>query len=202
MNEIYLASRSPRRLELLSQMGIICRSVQMRDASGRMRDIDETPKVGESPYLYVERLAKMKAEIGWLRNSQRNLPQRPLLGADTTVVIDGQILGKPKDRSDAARMLRLLSGTTHEVLTAVAVTNGTKLINDVSVSRVRFRDIDEGEILRYVASGESDDKAGAYAIQGMAALFCERLEGSYSGVMGLPIFETGVLLGRMGVRVI
>jgi septum formation protein len=201
MQEIYLASKSPRRLELLAQMGIACRLVQMRDATGRTRDIDESPRVGESPYLYVERLAKIKAEIGWLRVAQRRSNIMPLLGADTTVVVGGQILGKPKDKVEAARMLMLLSGTTHEVLTAVAVTNGQKLLNDVSVSRVRFRDLNESEIDQYIETGEPLDKAGAYGIQGIGAVFIERIEGSYSGVMGLPIFETANLLTRMGVKI-
>ena len=200
MNEIYLASRSPRRLELLQQMGIACKTVLLREETNRLRDVDERPLAGENPYIYVERMAKMKAEIGVLRARQRALPVMPMLGADTIVVFNGTIFGKPADPSDARRMLKLLSGTQHEVLTGVAVTDGTRLLHDTSISRVRFRDLTESEITNYIASGEPMGKAGAYAIQGMAAVFVERLEGSYSGVMGLPIFETSMLLSQFGIK--
>lgn len=203
MNEIYLASKSPRRLELLQQMGIACKTVLLREeGSTRLRDMDESPLPSENPFIYVERMAKMKAEIGVLRARQRGLPPMPLLGADTTVVYNGTIFGKPADAADAKRMLKLLSGTTHEVLTGVAVTDGKQLLHDTSVSRVRFRDITEPEIDAYIASGEPTGKAGGYAIQGLGAIFVERLEGSYSGVMGLPIFETSMLLSRFGIRTI
>ncbi len=200
MNEIYLASRSPRRLELLQQMGIACKTVLLREETNRLRDVDERPLAGENPYIYVERMAKMKAEIGVLRARQRALPVMPMLGADTIVVFNGTIFGKPADPADARRMLKLLSGTQHEVLTGVAVTDGTRLLHDTSISRVRFRDLTESEITNYIASGEPMGKAGAYAIQGMAAVFVERLEGSYSGVMGLPIFETSMLLSQFGIK--
>jgi septum formation protein len=201
MNEIYLASKSPRRLELLQQMGVACKTVLLREDSGtRMRDVDETPLPSENPFIYVERMAKMKAEIGVLRARQRGLPIMPLLGADTIVVFNGTIFGKPADQADARRMLKLLSGTQHEVLTGVAVTDGTRLLHDTCISRVRFRDLTEGEISAYIASGEPMGKAGAYAIQGMGAMFIERLEGSYSGVMGLPIFETSMLLSQFGIK--
>ena len=200
MNEIYLASRSPRRLELLQQMGIACKTVLLRDETNRSRDVDERPLPGENPYIYVERMAKMKAEIGVLRARQRALPIMPMLGADTIIVFNGTIFGKPADAADAKRMLKLLSGTQHEVLTGVAVTDGTRLLHDTSISRVRFRDLTESEINNYIASGEPTGKAGAYAIQGIAAVFIERLEGSYSGVMGLPIFETSMLLSQFGIK--
>ena len=200
MNEIYLASRSPRRLELLQQMGIACKTVLLREETNRLRDVDERPLAGENPYIYVERMAKMKAEIGVLRARQRALPVMPMLGADTIVVFNGTIFGKPSDAADAKRMLKLLSGTQHEVLTGVAVTDGTRLLHDTSISRVRFRDLTESEINNYIASGEPTGKAGAYAIQGIAAVFIERLEGSYSGVMGLPIFETSMLLSQFGIK--
>lgn len=203
MNEIYLASKSPRRLELLQQMGIACKTVLLReDGVNRTRDLDETPLPSENPYIYVERMAKMKAEIGVLRARQRALPTMPLLGADTIVVFNGTIFGKPTDPADAKRMLKLLSGTTHEVLTGVAVTDGTRLLHDTCISRVRFRDLTEAEIDAYIATSEPLGKAGAYAIQGIGAIFVERLEGSYSGVMGLPIFETSMLLSRFGIRAI
>ena len=200
MNEIYLASRSPRRLELLQQMGIACKTVLLREETNRQRDVDETPLPSENPYIYVERMAKMKAEIGVLRARQRALPIMPMLGADTIVVFNGTIFGKPADQADARRMLKLLSGTQHEVLTGVAITDGTRLLHDTSISRVRFRDITDDEISAYIATNEPMGKAGAYAIQGMGAVFIERLEGSYSGVMGLPIFETSMLLSQFGIK--
>ena len=200
MNEIYLASRSPRRLELLQQMGIACKTVLLREEINRQRDVDETPLSSENPYIYVERMAKMKAEIGVLRARQRGLPTMPMLGADTIIVFNGTIFGKPADQADARRMLKLLSGTQHEVLTGVAITDGTRLLHDTSISRVRFRDITDDEISAYIATNEPMGKAGAYAIQGMGAVFIERLEGSYSGVMGLPIFETSMLLSLFGIK--
>ena len=200
MNEIYLASRSPRRLELLQQMGIACKTVLLREETNRQRDVDETPLASENPFIYVERMAKMKAEIGVLRAKQRALPIMPMLGADTIVVFNGTIFGKPADPTDARRMLKLLSGTQHEVLTGVAITDGTRLLHDTSISRVRFRDITDAEISAYIATNEPMGKAGAYAIQGMGAVFIERLEGSYSGVMGLPIFETSMLLSQFGIK--
>ena len=200
MNEIYLASRSPRRLVLLQQMGIACKTVLLREETSRLHDVDERPLAGENPYIYVERMAKMKAEIGVLRARQRALPVIPMLGADTIIVFNGTIFGKPTDAADAKRMLKLLSGTQHEVLTSVAVTDGSRMLHDTSVSRVRFRDLTESEINNYIASGEPTGKAGAYAIQGIAAVFVERLEGSYSGVMGLPIFETSMLLSQFGIK--
>lgn len=202
MNEIYLASKSPRRLELLQQIGVACKMILLREDGGRMRDIDEEPLPSENPFVYVERMAKMKADIGVLRAKQRALPPMPLIGADTTVVFNGQILGKPKNADDAARMLKMLSGSTHEVLTAVAVTNGNRMLHDTSITRVRFRDLTDAEIKNYIASGEPMGKAGSYAIQGVGGVFVERIEGSYSGVMGLPIYETSILLSRFGVQVI
>jgi septum formation protein len=202
MNEIYLASKSPRRLELLQQMGVACKMILLREDGGRMRDIDEEPLPSENPFVYVERMAKMKADIGVLRAKQRGLAPRPVIGADTSVVFNGTILGKPKNAEDAARMLKMLSGTTHEVLTSVAVTNAERMLHDVSISRVRFRDITDNEVKNYIASGEPMGKAGSYAIQGLGGVFVERIEGSYSGVMGLPIYETAILLGRFGVNVV
>lgn len=176
--------------------------ILLREDGGRMRDIDEEPLASENPFVYVERMAKMKADIGVLRAKQRALPPMPLIGADTTVVFNGQILGKPKNAEDAARMLKMLSGSTHEVLTAVAVTNGNRMLHDTSITRVRFRDLTDAEIKNYIASGEPMGKAGSYAVQGVGGVFVERIEGSYSGVMGLPLYETSILLSRFGIQVI
>jgi septum formation protein len=198
-NDIYLASKSPRRLELLQQIGVPVSVVHLREGLSRSRDVDESPRPGESPYVYVERMAKIKCEIGWLRIGQRRLHTRPLLTADTIVVLNGRIYGKPATAMDAMALLRELSGATHDVITAVAVTTGTQTLHDVSVSRVRFRDLNDLEISSYVATGEPMDKAGAYGIQGKAGMWVERLEGSYSGVVGLPLYETAELLKRVGV---
>jgi septum formation protein len=198
-NEIYLASKSPRRLELLQQIGVPVSVVHLREGASRSRDVDESPRAGESPFVYVERMAKIKCEIGWLRIGQRRLHNKPLLSADTIVVHGGRIFGKPATAMDAMSMLRTLSGSTHDVITAVAVTNGVQTFHDVSVSRVRFRDLSDLEISSYVAGGEPMDKAGAYGIQGKAGIWVERIEGSYTGVVGLPLYETAELLKRVGL---
>ena len=160
-------------------------------------DVDETVLNGETPSAYVERLARAKAEAGWLRMRQKNLPVAAVLGVDTAVAVDGRILGKPAGRRDAAEMLGALSGRLHEVLTAIALKLESRLESAVSVSEVRFRPLQEEEIQAYVATGECDDKAGAYAVQGRAARFVAELRGSFSGVMGLPLCETAQLLRRM-----
>lgn len=187
---IYLASRSPRRQELLAQIGVKFKVV---DA-----DVDESVLDGESPRAYVERLARAKAEAGWRRVERDDLPRAPVLGADTTVAIDGRILAKPADRQEAAEMLAALSGRLHEVLTAVALRSGPHMESAVSVSEVRFKPLTGEEIERYVATGECEDKAGAYGIQGHAACFVADLRGSFSGVVGLPLYETAQLLDRFG----
>jgi septum formation protein len=199
---LYLASRSPRRHELLRQLGVAFAEFRLREAAGRERDVDETPRDGEPARDYVQRLARTKAAVAWHRMGQRRMPPLPMLGADTEVALDGAIFGKPVDAADAIRMLTLLSGRTHEVLSAVAARfeGGTELV--LSTSLVTFRALARDEIERYVATGEPFDKAGAYAIQGRAAGFVARLEGSYSGVMGLPLFETAALLARIGVVVL
>jgi nucleoside triphosphate pyrophosphatase len=186
---IYLASVSPRRSALLDQIGVAHRVQPV--------DVDETARSGEAPAEYVRRLAVLKAETLWqkLAASQR----RPVLGADTAVVLDDQILGKPRDENDCVRMLTLLSGRTHQVFTAVALRAST-CQSRVNVSEVTFRELADEEIRRYWRSGEPADKAGAYAVQGRAALFIERIAGSYSGIMGLPLFETGELLTAIGAR--
>ena len=187
---IYLASRSPRRQELLGQIGVKFESIGI--------DVDEAVLGGESPRAYVERLARAKSEAGWRRVELDKLPRAPVLGADTTVAIDGRILGKPADRREAAQMLASLSGRLHEVLTAVSIKFGARLESAVSVSEVRFKALSNEEIARYVATGECEDKAGAYGIQGHAARFVADLHGSFSGVMGLPLYETAQLMDRIG----
>jgi septum formation protein len=191
---IYLASRSPRRRELLTQIGVRYHLLLFRERPGEGAEVNEDPLAGEAPDAYVERMARAKAELGWKRMLQRNLPHAPVLAADTTVALEGRIFGKPADRADAAKMLAQLSGRSHEVLTTIALTNGERLESALSRSEVRFRALTAQEIEEYVASGEADDKAGAYAIQGRAARFISELRGSYSGVMGLPLYETARML--------
>jgi septum formation protein len=188
---IYLASRSPRRRELLAQIGVGHELVAA--------DVDETPGAQERPRDYVLRLACAKAQAGWLRVAGHR--RAPLLAADTAVALGERIFGKPADREDAERMLAALSGKRHQVLTAVAVRLDERLETAVSASDVEFRALSADEIRAYVASGEADDKAGAYGIQGLAATFIVELRGSYSGVMGLPLYETSQLLERFGQAV-
>jgi septum formation protein len=194
---VYLASRSPRRRELLSQIGVRFHLLLFRARPGEPADVDEAPHADEAPDAYVARLARVKAEAGWRRMLQRNLPPGPVLAADTTVALDGRIFGKPANRDEAAAMLRAFAGRGHEVLTAVALKHHDWLEAALSRSEVRFKPMSEAEIASYVASGECDDKAGAYAIQGRAARYVVELRGSYTGVMGLPLYETGQLLERL-----
>jgi septum formation protein len=197
---IYLASRSPRRRELLSQIGVRFHLLLFRSRPGEDAEIDETPLEGEEPGAYVERMARAKADAGWRRLLQRNLPHAPVLAADTTVALEGRIFGKPEGREQAAEMLAALCGRTHEVLTAAALKHGDWIETAVSRSEVRLKRLAEEEIRLYVATGECDDKAGAYAIQGRAARFVVELRGSYSGVMGLPLYETSLLLDKLRER--
>jgi septum formation protein len=197
---IYLASRSPRRRELLGHIGVKFHLLLFRNRPGAAPDVDENPQPGEDPRDYVMRLARAKATIGWQRMLERNLPPAPVLAADTTVALDGQIFGKPADREDAARMLAALSGRRHEVLTAVALQFDDEVETALSASEVQFRELTPEEIREYVATGEPDDKAGAYAIQGRAALFVAEIRGSQSGIVGLPLYETAQLLQKMGAR--
>jgi len=194
---VYLASRSPRRRELLSQIGVRFHLLLFRARPGEPAEVDENPVDGEAPDAYVVRLARVKAEAGWRRMLQRNLPPGPVLAADTTVAADGRIYGKPVSRDDAAAMLRAFAGRSHEVLTAVAVKHDDWIESVLSRTEVRFKPLSADEIAAYVESGECDDKAGAYAIQGRAARFVAELRGSYSGVVGLPLYETGQLLDRL-----
>jgi septum formation protein len=197
---IYLASQSPRRRELLRQIGVAHDVLLLRN-SGRGSDVDETPKPGELALAYVERVCRAKVDFAACAVISRHLPLQPVLTADTAVVLGNDILGKPENAAGAAAMLSRLSGSSHQVLTAVAVRLGDRVEAMVSVSTVVFRAISEDEIRRYVQSGEPMDKAGAYAIQGRAGAFVASLNGSYSGVMGLPLFETAELLTRFGYRI-
>ncbi|MQT39974.1 MULTISPECIES: nucleoside triphosphate pyrophosphatase [unclassified Pseudomonas] len=192
MTPLFLASGSPRRRELLTQIGV---PFQVVSAS-----IDETPLSDECPAAYVERLARAKARAGreHLLGASVSAPFC-VLGADTAVVLDDQILGKPVDEADALSMLMALSGREHEVLTAIAILAAERCETRVVRSRVSFRTISQQEAGQYWASGEPQDKAGGYAIQGLAAVFVAGLNGSYSGVVGLPVCETAELLGQFGI---
>jgi septum formation protein len=184
---VYLASGSPRRRELLRQIGVPFRLLEV--------SVDESVRPGEMPADYVARLAAAKAEAGWLMRPA----QAPVLAADTAVIIDDTILGKPRDRGDGESMLRRLSGREHEVLTAVAMRADSGLSAGISRNAVTFRPLSDAEIHAYWLSGEPKDKAGGYAIQGLAAIFIAHLSGSFSGVMGLPLFEATELLRLAGV---
>ena len=191
---IYLASQSPRRRELLKQAGINFEMLLLRSDPRRNIDVDETPLAGEQPEIYVRRVCRAKAEAGYGALRLRNLPSFPVLAADTAVALDDIILGKPENFEQATAMLRQLSGREHQVLSAVAVALGEHVEIAVSTSTVRFTHLDEERIRRYLLTNEYTDKAGGYAIQGYAGAFVEHLSGSYSGVMGLPLFETVQLL--------
>jgi septum formation protein len=193
-HRLYLASHSPRRRELLAQMGVRFDPLVFRSPPRHDEAVDETAQADEAPLRYVDRVARAKAWHGRNVVSLRRLTPQTVLAADTTVEIDGGILGKPATAADAQDMLRRLSGRTHRVLTAVAVAFGDRIESLVSVSEVRFGTLDEADIRRYAASGEPMDKAGAYGIQGRAGMFVAHLSGSYSGVMGLPLYETARLL--------
>ena len=186
---VYLASASPRRSELLRQIGV---PFQVRPAA-----IAEDPLAGEQPEAYVMRLAAAKAETIW---ASAVGDSRPVLAADTAVVLDGDLLGKPATEGEAMAMLERLSGRSHRVLTAVALRYTAGLETRLSDSEVRFRTTTAEERLKYCRTGEPFDKAGGYGIQGHAAVFVEELKGSYTGVVGLPLFETATLLARCGVE--
>ncbi|HYQ72100.1 MAG TPA: Maf family protein [Gammaproteobacteria bacterium] len=185
---LYLASHSPRRAGLLRQIGVNFRVISAL--------IDESAKAGETPEALVTRLALEKARAGHATLQAGH--RRPVLGADTLVVAGDVVMGKPRDREDAIQMLRSLSGRTHRVLSAVALVDAAEACQ-LSVSRVTFRTLTDAECAAYWGMGEPADKAGGYAIQGLAAMFISRLEGSYSGVMGLPLYETAELLAAAGV---
>lgn len=187
---IYLASASPRRAELLTQIGVPFDVLRLGEFT-----VDESVRGREAPLAYVKRLAHAKAQAGVDAMRAQGLPARPVLAADTTVCVGRVILGKPEDAADARRMLALLSGRTHRVLTGIAVARGRSIQVAVSESRVTFAPLSRRDIDAYIATGEPFDKAGAYGIQGKAGAFICHLSGSYTGVMGLPVHETAQLLG-------
>ncbi|BBU68431.1 Maf family protein [Fluviibacter phosphoraccumulans] len=200
MQTIWLASKSPRRAELLQGMGVPFEVLQFTDAAGAQYEVDESVHPGEPPRDYVRRVALDKAlhALSYMRD--RQLVARPLLSADTTVALGDRILGKPADAAEAREMLGALSGQVHEVLTAVVVIDGHDIRQMLSVSRVHFMPLSVETIDRYIASGEPFDKAGAYGIQGHAGTFVADMQGSFTGIMGLPVHETACLLEHCGYR--
>ena len=195
---IYLASQSPRRRQLLEQIGVRC-ELLLADATEDAEAL-EAERPGELPLAYVQRVTRAKLHAARQRLVQRGLPPAPILCSDTTVALGRRIHGKPRDAADAAAILRHLSGRTHRVITAVAVASGTAEQLAISTSRVTFAELDAATIERYIASGEPFGKAGAYGIQGAAGAWVKRIDGSYTGIMGLPLFETAELLRAVGVR--
>jgi septum formation protein len=196
---IYLASQSPRRRQLLEQLGV--RHELLLPDAGEDSEALEAVQPGEAAAAYVQRVTGLKLDAALERLRRRGLPPAPVLCSDTTVALGRTIYGKPRDGDDAARMLRALSGHTHRVLTAVAVQSGRQRRQALSDSRVRFAPMTPGQIRAYVASGEPLGKAGAYAVQGRAAAHIERIAGSYTGIMGLPLYETAGLLRECGIRI-
>ncbi len=194
MQTIWLASKSPRRAELLTGMGVPFEVLSFVDWGGACYEVDESALPGELPRDYVRRVALDKALHAHAYLRERALVMRPLLASDTTVARGKRILGKPVDATEARDMLTALSGSTHEVLTAVVVIDGQSIRQALSVSRVDFMPLDAETIERYIASGEPFDKAGGYGIQGHAGIFVTGIQGSYTGIMGLPVHETGELL--------
>lgn len=190
---IYLASNSPRRWELLQNLGL--------DLLRLSSEIDESPQSDEKADEYCLRIAKQKNQAAQAVRITENLAEHPILTADTTVSIDGKILGKPKDGQDAFAMLKMLSGRTHQVFTAVCLSYQGKEMECLHTSEVSFRRLTDAEIHAYIATGEPMDKAGAYGIQQFGGVFVERLSGSFTGVMGLPVFETAELLKQFDLQI-
>lgn len=197
--KIYLASKSPRRRELLRQIGVDFELLLLRSDGPRGADVTEEVIPNEGAYDYVGRVALEKATFAWDMLQRRHLVPRPVLAADTTVTIDGAILGKPANTAEAIAMLEQLSGRTHQVMTAIAVRHNQFEAQITQVSDVRFGDLTAASIQAYCATSEPYDKAGGYGIQGLASLFIEHIEGSHSGIMGLPIYETARLLRQAGL---
>ncbi len=196
---IYLASRSPRRRELLRQIGVTVDVLLLRADPKRGIDINEKPLPDENAEAHVMRVARAKAAVGWRNVLRRHLPLRPLLAADTIVVLDSEIIGKPKSLLEAEQILRRLSGRRHQVFTAVAAIHEEHTASVLSCSSVEFRELDTHEIERYAATREPLDKAGAYGLQGRAAVFVRAITGSPSGIVGLPLFETALLLREFDI---
>jgi len=195
---IYLASRSPRRRELLTQIGVPFSLLLFRTGSRFDEQVDESPLADENADDYVVRVARTKAEFGARLVQSRQLRPHPVLAADTTVELDGKIYGKPTDTADAIAMLKAFSGRTHRVLTSVAITWKGRLECRTNVNEVSFRDLSDTEIRQYVQSGEPMDKAGSYGIQGSAAMFVSEMRGEHSGIVGLPLCATTMLLREIG----
>jgi septum formation protein len=201
-HKIYLASKSPRRRELLRQIGVEFELLLLRDQSPRGPEVSEEVLPGEKAEHYVARVAREKAKYAWSTMLWRRLPMRPILAADTTVTVDDRILGKPANADEAAEMLKSLSGRTHQVLTSLAVQHDENTWQTTQTSNVTFVTLTDQMIQAYCAMPEPYDKAGGYAIQGMAATFIREITGSYSGIMGLPLYETAQLLQKAGIRVL
>jgi septum formation protein len=199
-NRIYLASQSPRRRELLKQIGVNFDVLMLRTAFGR-EDVLEIPRENEEPGAFAQRMAEEKSAKGLKAVGLRQLIARPVLGADTVVDIDGEIIGKPRDLAQAGEILKRLSGRTHWVHTGVAITVADRMQSRLSSSKVEFAPLTSIMLARYLESGEALDKAGAYGIQGRAGTFISRIEGSYTGIMGLPLFETAELLNWAEIRI-
>ena len=197
--KIYLASKSPRRRELLRQIGVEFELLMLRNDALRGPDVTEITHPGERAEDYVARVSREKAAFAWSMVQSRRLTMRPVLAADTTVTIDGDILGKPANKTEAIAMLERLSGRTHQVLTSVAVRHMDMIEQVTQVSEVRFATLSAASIAAYCATQEPYDKAGGYGIQGLAALFVEHIDGSHSGIMGLPLYETATLLRKAGI---
>ena len=195
---IYLASRSPRRRELLTQIGVPFSMLLFRSAPRFDEQVDETPLDGEVADDYVVRVARAKADFGNRLVQSRQLRPHPVLAADTTVELDGKIYGKPADAADAIAMLKAFSGRKHRVLTTVAIAWQGKIEHRLNINEVCFRELSDVEIRHYVKSGEPMDKAGAYGIQGTAAMFVSEMRGEHSGIVGLPLCETTLLLREIG----
>ncbi|HYD95235.1 MAG TPA: Maf family protein [Noviherbaspirillum sp.] len=198
-HKIYLASKSPRRRELLRQIGVEFELLLLRDQMPRGPDVSEAVLPGEKAQDYVVRVTREKAEKAWEIMIARRLPLRPVLAADTTVVIDGRILGKPADQAEAMDMLRALSGRTHQVITSVALHRDQDTWQLTQSSDVTLSELTEDMMRAYCASPEPYDKAGGYGIQGMAAVFVKHIAGSYTGIMGLPLHETAQILNQAGI---
>lgn len=199
--KIYLASKSPRRRELLRQIGVAFSLLMLREDTARGPDVSELVLPGEAAVDYVQRVAREKALSAQQTMLRRRLPIRVILAADTTVVLDGQILGKPGSPSEARTMLQSLSGRTHQVLTSMCVCHEEHIWQATQISDVAMCELSEERIRAYCATAEPYDKAGGYGIQGFAAVFIREIGGSYSGIMGLPLFETAQLLQQAGVRI-